>query len=94
MVSELCLKFKCKDCPEQIKCCGCEHNYILIKSETVSNLYKCSYCGNKLRLNKNNVCCECINTCKNKIQSVIDKEKGIYKKCSKFEKKKEEKEIL
>lgn len=38
--------------------------------------------------------CECINSCKNKIQSVIDKEKGIYKKCSGFEKEKEEEKIL
>lgn len=94
MVSELCLKYKCKECPGQVKCYGCEHNYILIKRETVTNLYKCTKCGNKLRLNKNNTCCECINSCKNKIRSVIDKEKGIYKKCSGFEKEKEEEKIL
>lgn len=33
MVSELCLKYKCKECPEQVKCYGCEHNYILIKKK-------------------------------------------------------------
>jgi hypothetical protein len=86
MVSELCLKYKCKECPGQVKCVGCEHNYILIKQETVSNLYKCSKCGNKLRLNKNNVCCECINNCKGKVKSEIDKENNIYRKCNKFNK--------
>jgi len=49
MVDELCLKYKCKDCPKQISCCGCEHNYILIKRETNTNLYKCSKCGRKIR---------------------------------------------
>lgn len=86
MVSELCLKYKCKECPEQVKCCGCEHNYILIKSESTSNLYKCSHCGNKLRLNKNNVCCECINLCKGKVTSIIDKQNNKYKICNNFNK--------
>lgn len=86
MVSELCLKYKCKECPGQVKCYGCEHNYILIKRETVTNLYKCTKCGNKLRLNKNNVCCECINNCKGKVKSEIDKENNIYRKCNKFNK--------
>ena len=31
----------------------CEHNYILIKSETVTNVYKCSKCGKKIRKSKN-----------------------------------------
>lgn len=86
MVSELCLKYKCKECPGQVKCYGCEHNYILIKKETASNLYKCTKCGNKLRLNKNNTCCECINNCKGKVKSEIDKENNIYRKCNKFNK--------
>lgn len=86
MVSDLCLKFKCKDCPEQTKCFGCEHNYILIKSESMSNVYKCSHCGNKLRLNKNNSCCECIHKCKGKVKEVIDKENNIYKICNNFNK--------
>ena len=86
MVSELCLKFKCKDCPEQTKCFGCEHNYILIKSESMSNVYKCSHCGNKLRLNKNNSCCECIHKCKGKVKTEIDKQNNIYKICNNFNK--------
>lgn len=86
MVNELCLKYKCKECPEQLRCVGCEHNYILIKQETTSNLYKCSKCGNKIRLNKDDACCDCVNTCKGKVQAIIDKSKGIYQKCSRFNK--------
>lgn len=87
MVNELCLVFKCNVCPEQMKCFGCEtHNYILIKQETTSNLYKCSKCGDRLRLDKDNVCCECVNSCKGKVQAVVDKEKGIYQKCNSFSK--------
>lgn len=84
MVSELCLKYKCKDCPEQIKCVGCEHSYILIKRETTSNIYKCSKCSQKLRLDKNNACCECIYKCKGKVKNEVNKEKSIYKICNNF----------
>lgn len=81
----ICIRNHCKECREQVKCFGCEtHNYILIKSETTSNLYKCSKCGDKLRLNKDNICCECIYNCKGKVKSEIDKGKGIYTKCNKF----------
>lgn len=52
MVKELCLRFHCKDCPEQKRCFGCEHNYILIKVETMTKIYKCSKCGQKIRRNK------------------------------------------
>lgn len=84
-MKEICIRKHCKECPEQAKCFGCEtHNYILIKQESTSNLYKCSKCGDKLRLDKNNACCECIYTCKGKVKSVIDK--GIYMKCNKFNK--------
>lgn len=84
-MEKICIVKKCNVCPEQMKCFGCEkHNYILIKQESTSNLYKCSKCGNKLRLNKDNTCCECVNTCKGKVKAVIDKEKGIYQKCSNF----------
>lgn len=86
MVNELCLVFKCKECPEQLRCVGCEHNYILIRQETTSNLYKCSKCGDRLRLDKDNVCCECINSCKGKVQTIVDKEREIYQKCSNFSK--------
>lgn len=62
---------------------GCEvHNYILIKSSIAINQYKCSKCGDILRLNKTNACCECINKCKGKIKAIVDK--GIYQKCSGF----------
>ncbi len=30
----------------------CEHNFILIKAETTTNLYKCTRCGKKERRNK------------------------------------------
>ena len=86
MVKEICLIFKCKDCPEQQRCCGCGHNYILIKTETNSNIYKCSKCGYKLRLNKDNPCCECIYHCKGKVKNEINKEKDIYRICNKFNK--------
>ena len=49
----LCLKFKCHACPEQEKCFGCEHKYILIKQETTTEVYKCSKCGKKIRRAKN-----------------------------------------
>ena len=52
MVKELCLEYHCKECPGQKRCFGCEHNYILIKADTGSNVYKCSKCGKKTRLNK------------------------------------------
>ena len=66
---------------------GCKnHNYILIKQDTTRNIYKCSKCGDKLKLNKDNICCVCINTCKNKVQSVIDKKRKIYKKCNNYNK--------
>ncbi len=84
-MKDICLRKHCKECQEQVRCFGCEnHNYILIKSESTSNLYKCSHCGNKLRLNKNNSCCECINKCKGKVKPVVDK--GIYQKCNMFNK--------
>ena len=92
MVSELCLVFKCKDCPEQLRCCGCKHNYILIKVETNSFIYKCSRCGYKIRLNKDNPCCECIRSCKGRVKPIIDKEKGIYEICSGFTREDIEKE--
>ena len=47
-----CLVKKCKDCPEQEICFGCEHNYILIKLETTTDVYKCSKCGKKIRKSK------------------------------------------
>ena len=84
MVNELCLVFKCKECPEQRSCYGCEHNYILIQADTGTNIYKCSKCGHKIRLNKDNPCCECIYKCKGEVTSVIDKDKGIYKVCNRF----------
>ena len=87
MVRVLCLKYKCKDCPEQKVCFGCEHIYILIKAESATNLYKCSKCGNKLRLDKKNPCCECINSCKGKITNVINNKDKIYKICNQFQKK-------
>lgn len=81
----ICIRNHCKECHEQTKCFGCEnHNYILIKSETTSNLYKCSKCGDKLRLNKNDICCECIYNCKGKVRSEIDKDKQTYKICNRF----------
>lgn len=84
-MKEICIRNHCHVCPEQIKCFGCRtHNYILIKADTSSNLYKCSKCGNKLRLNKNNPCCECVNKCKGKVTAKIDKDKGIYQKCNSF----------
>lgn len=84
-MKEICIVKKCKGCPEQMKCFGCEvHNYILIKSETTRNIYKCSKCGDILRLDKNNACCQCIYNCKGKVKSVIDK--GVYMKCNKFNK--------
>lgn len=86
MNTERCMVKFCKDCPGQINCFGCEHNYILIKSESMSNVYKCSHCGNKLRLNKNNSCCECIHKCKGKVKTEIDKQNNIYKICNNFNK--------
>lgn len=84
-MKEICMRNKCHVCREHLKCFGCEtHNYILIKRETTSNVYKCSHCGDKLRLNKSNPCCECINTCKGKVNPIIDKDKGTYQKCNKF----------
>lgn len=53
MVSELCLRNHCKDCPEQRRCFGCEHNYILVKVETMTKVYKCSKCGDRKREMKN-----------------------------------------
>lgn len=86
-MKEICIRKHCKECHEQVKCFGCKvHNYILIKSDTTSNIYKCSKCGSKIRLSKKNACCECIYKCKGKVISEIDKEKGIYKKCNKFNK--------
>lgn len=79
----ICIVKKCKECPEQIKCFGCEvHNYILIKQETTRNVYKCSKCGDMLKLDKNNSCCVCINKCKGQVSPAIGK--GIYQKCNKF----------
>ena len=52
-MKERCLVKKCKDCPEQEICFGCEHNYILIKPETTTDVYKCSKCGKKIRRAKN-----------------------------------------
>ena len=52
MVNDRCIVRKCKNCPEQVRCFGdvvCEHNYILIKSETTTAVYKCSKCGKKIR---------------------------------------------
>lgn len=54
-MNERCIVRKCKDCSEQIRCfgdVGCEHNYILIKSETTTSVYKCSKCGKKIRESK------------------------------------------
>ncbi len=84
-MKEICIRKHCKECPEQARCFGCEtHNYILIKQDSTSNLYKCSKCGDILRLDKNNACCQCIYKCKGKVKSVIDK--GIYMKCNNFNK--------
>lgn len=52
-MEEICIRKKCKDCPKQIICFGCEHNYILIKTGTATNEYKCTRCGRKIRRNKN-----------------------------------------
>lgn len=84
-MEEICIRKHCKECPEQARCFGCEtHNYILIKQDSTSNLYKCSKRGDILRLDKNNACCQCIYSCKGKVKSVINK--GIYMKCNKFNK--------
>lgn len=86
-MEEICIRKHCKGCPGQIRCFGCDtHNYILINSDTTSNLYKCSKCGDRLRLNKSNPCCECIYKCKGKVVNETDKTKGIYKICNKFNK--------
>ncbi len=86
-MKEICMKKKCKDCKEQLKCFGCKiHNYILINQDTTTNTYKCSKCGDIIRLNKDNMCCSCINRCKGKVTNIIDKDKGIYKICNKFNK--------
>ena len=77
MVSELCLKFKCKECPEQTKCFGCEHNYIIINKGTSVITYKCSKCGKVLKLDKKNVCNECVNKCKGRVKSVITVDKVL-----------------
>ncbi len=79
----ICIMKKCHVCPEQIKCFGCEvHNYILIKQETTRNIYKCSKCGDMLKLDKKNPCCVCINKCKGQVSPVVGK--GIYQKCNRF----------
>ena len=84
-MKEICVKRKCKDWKEQLKCFGCEtHNFILIKQDTTTNTYKCSKCGDIIRLNKNNACCECVYNCKGKVTNEINKDKGIYKICNKF----------
>lgn len=82
-MKEICIVKKCKGCPEQLKCFGCEvHNYILIKQETTRNIYKCSKCGDMLKLDKKSPCCECINKCKGQVSPIVDK--GIYQKCNRF----------
>lgn len=84
-MKEICMRRKCKECKEQLKCFGCEiHNFILIKEGVITNTYKCSKCGDIIRLNKSNACCECIYKCKGKVTNEIDKDKGIYKICNKF----------
>ena len=81
----ICIMKKCRGCPEQLKCFGCEvHNYILIKQETTRNIYKCSKCGDMLKLDKNNPCCECINKCKGHVSPIV--ERGKYQKCNRFNK--------
>lgn len=84
-MKEICIRKKCKECPEQEICFGCEsHNYILIKSDTSMNTYKCSKCNDILRLYKNDMCCTCINKCKGKVKSEINKDKGTYKTCNSY----------
>lgn len=86
-MKEICMKRKCKDCKEQLICFGCEtHNFILIKEGVTTNTYKCSKCGDIIRLNKDNMCCSCINRCKGKVTNNIDRSKGIYKICNSFNK--------
>lgn len=82
-MKDICMIKKCNVCREQTKCFGCEvHNYILIKQDTTRNIYKCSKCGDILKLDKKNPCCVCINKCKGKVSPVVGK--GIYQKCNRF----------
>lgn len=90
-MKEICIVKFCKDCPEQVNCFGCEHNYILVKAETSTNLYKCTKCGNKVRLSKKSDCLQCIWNCKGEVETGwIDKKNGVYRMCGKFRKREEE----
>jgi len=85
MRSELCMTKQCKTCKNEINCFRiCEHNYIFKKRYPKRYLYVCTKCGAKLKLKYDDICVECIRTCKGKVKSMYDNNTHIAKLCSGF----------
>jgi hypothetical protein len=85
MRSELCMTRQCKTCKNEIYCFHvCEHNYVLKKKYPKRILYQCTKCDVKLKLRYDDICVECIKTCKGKFKSTFDERTGKAKLCSGF----------